>query len=30
MDVGFELGLIFAGVAYLILRRIELNANPGR
>jgi NCS1 nucleoside transporter family len=30
MDVGFELGLIFAAVAYLILRRIELNANPGR
>ena len=30
MDVGFELGLIFAGIAYLILRRIELNANPGR
>src|SRR6266487_2678889 len=30
MDIGFELGLIFAGIAYLILRRIELNANPGR
>ena len=30
MDIGFELGLVFAGVAYLILRRIELNANPGR
>ena len=24
MDVGFELGLIFAGIAYLVLRRIEL------
>lgn len=24
MDIGFELGLIFAGFAYLILRRIEL------
>jgi len=24
MDVGFELGLIFAGITYLILRRIEL------
>lgn len=30
MDVGFELGVIFAGVAYLILRRIEMNANPQR
>ncbi len=25
MDVGFELGLIFAGITYLILRRIELS-----
>src|SRR5437667_52389 len=25
MDIGFELGLIFAGIAYLFLRRIELN-----
>ena len=25
MDVGFELGLILAGISYLILRRIELN-----
>ena len=25
MDVGFELGLILAGIAYLILRRIEFN-----
>jgi len=25
MDIGFELGLIFAGIAYLLLRRIELN-----
>jgi purine-cytosine permease-like protein len=24
MDIGFELGLIFAGVSYLFLRRIEL------
>src|SRR2546428_2679396 len=30
MDIGFELVLIFAGIAYLIFRRIELNANPGR
>jgi purine-cytosine permease-like protein len=28
MDVGFELAVIFAGVAYLILRRIELNSSP--
>ena len=28
MDVGFELGLVFAGIAYLILRRIELNSSP--
>jgi len=28
MDVGFELGLILAGISYLILRRIELNASP--
>jgi NCS1 nucleoside transporter family len=27
MDVGFELAFIFAGVAYFILRRIELNAS---
>jgi NCS1 nucleoside transporter family len=25
MDIGFELGLLFAGIAYLILRRIELS-----
>jgi NCS1 nucleoside transporter family len=25
-DVGFELGLVLAGIAYLILRRIELNS----
>jgi NCS1 nucleoside transporter family len=24
MDVGFELGIVFAGIAYLLLRRIEL------
>jgi NCS1 nucleoside transporter family len=29
-DIGFELGLVLAGIAYLILRRIELNANPQR
>jgi NCS1 nucleoside transporter family len=29
MDIGFELGLIFAGIAYLFLRRIEL-ARTGR
>jgi NCS1 nucleoside transporter family len=27
MDVGFELGLVLAGVAYLILRRVELNTS---
>lgn len=27
MDIGFELGIVFAGIAYLILRRIELNTN---
>jgi purine-cytosine permease-like protein len=27
MDIGFELGLIFAGLSYLFLRRIELNAS---
>ncbi|GAC1386095.1 MAG: cytosine permease [Ktedonobacteraceae bacterium] len=27
MDVGFELGLVLAGISYLILRRVELNAN---
>src|SRR6266487_739867 len=27
MDIGFELGLVFAAISYLILRRIELNAN---
>jgi NCS1 nucleoside transporter family len=27
MDIGFELGVVLAGIAYLILRRIELNAN---
>ena len=25
MDIGFELGLIFAGIAYFFLRRIELS-----
>jgi NCS1 nucleoside transporter family len=29
MDIGFELGLIFAGTAYLFLRRVEL-ARTGR
>jgi NCS1 nucleoside transporter family len=28
MDIGFELGVIFAGVAYLILRPIELRSRP--
>ena len=27
MDIAFELGLIFAGIAYLFLRRIELAVN---
>lgn len=27
MDIGFELGVVFAGIAYLILRSIEYNAN---
>jgi len=26
-DIGFELGLVMAGIAYLILRRIELNSS---
>jgi hypothetical protein len=25
MDIGFELGVVFAGIAYYILRRIELD-----
>lgn len=29
-DIGFELGLVLAGIAYLILRRIELNNNSQR
>ncbi len=29
MDIGFELGLIFAGIAYFFLRRVEL-AQTGR
>src|SRR5207237_9765689 len=29
MDIGFELGVIFAGIAYLIFRRIELNSSKG-
>jgi NCS1 nucleoside transporter family len=28
IDIGFELGLVMAGISYLILRRIELNASP--
>src|SRR6516225_7523460 len=28
MDVGFELAIIFAGISYFILRRIELNTSP--
>jgi NCS1 nucleoside transporter family len=27
IDVGFELGLVFAGIAYLILRQVELNTS---
>lgn len=27
MDIGFELGIVLAGITYLILRRIEFNAN---
>jgi NCS1 nucleoside transporter family len=27
MDVGFELGLVFAGIAYFFLRRVELNTS---
>lgn len=27
MDVGFELGIVFAAISYLILRRVELNAS---
>ena len=27
-DIGFELGLVLAGISYLILRRIELNSSP--
>ena len=30
MDVGFELGVIFAAVAYLILRNIEIRSVRGR
>jgi len=29
MDIGFELGLIFAGIAYFFLRNVEL-AQTGR
>jgi NCS1 nucleoside transporter family len=25
MDIGFELGLVFAGIVYLVLRRVELS-----
>jgi hypothetical protein len=27
MDVGFELAVVFAGIAYLILRRVEINSS---
>jgi hypothetical protein len=27
MDVGFELAVVFAGISYLILRRIEINTS---
>jgi len=26
MDIGFELGIIFAGISYLLLRPIELRS----
>jgi NCS1 nucleoside transporter family len=29
-DIGFELGIVFAGIAYLILRRVELNTTKNR
>ena len=29
-DIGFELGLVLAAIAYLILRRVELNNSPRR
>lgn len=28
MDVGFELAVVFAGISYLILRRIEISSSP--
>ncbi len=28
MDVGFELAVVFAGISYLILRRIEISRSP--
>src|SRR6266487_4826066 len=28
MDVGFELAVVFAGISFLVLRRIELNTSP--
>jgi purine-cytosine permease-like protein len=30
IDVGFELGVVFAAIAYLVLRRIELNNSRER
>ncbi|TMC22518.1 MAG: hypothetical protein E6J34_06045 [Chloroflexi bacterium] len=27
MDIGFELGVVIAAIAYLILRRVELNTS---
>ena len=30
MDIGFELGVVFAAISYLILRRIELNSGRER
>jgi purine-cytosine permease-like protein len=27
VDIGFELGVVFAAISYLILRRIELNSS---
>jgi NCS1 nucleoside transporter family len=30
MDIGFELGVVFAAISYLILRRVELNTGRER
>ena len=28
VDIGFELGVVFAAISYVILRRVELNTSP--